>query len=240
MDNKKLDKQTKCSINYFKKSDTLKLVGGGVLIAGLVCLWLGWGIVGFVLAFIGTPVGFVLFLIGSTGRFTDADMDSDINSKMAGLAIDIDQNHSYQLKLLKHVKEITIEGYIFNDDVMLKKQKSGSIRSSEFSRSKIRILSDRLYIVNRNISLIYDDQTVNNLYELPYDSIQNVEVVREEKRIVFNKNTFFVKPCSLKIVTDSEIYSLPCADALTSDEVVTSINRQLKVYKEQQSSNQAH
>ena len=30
MDNKKLDKKTKNSINYFLKTDTLKFVGGGI------------------------------------------------------------------------------------------------------------------------------------------------------------------------------------------------------------------
>lgn len=233
MDTKKLDKQTKNSINYFIKTDTLKLVGGGILIAGLFCLWLGFGIIAYILAFIGTPTGLVLFFIGATGRVTDADMDSHINNKMAGLAIDIDQNRSYQLKLLKHIKEITIEGYEYHDDVMIKKLKSGELRTSEFSRSKIRILSDRLYIVNRKISLIYDDDVVNNLYELTYDTIESLEIEREQKNMVFNKNSFFVKPCYLKITTKTDTFHLPCANALTSDELINTINRQIKLYHEQ-------
>ena len=237
MDNKKLDKQTKNSINYFKKTDTLKLVGGGILIAGLICLWLGWGLIGYILAIIGTPTGLVLFFIGSTGRVTDADMDSDIDNKMAGLAIDIDQNRSYQLKLLKNIKEYTVEGYKFHDDVMIKKLKSGEIRTSEFSRSKIRILSDRLYIVNREISLIFDDEIENNLFELTYDTIKSVEIEREQKTVTFNKNTFNIKPCCLRITTETDVICLPCADALTSDELVNVINKQIKLFNNQSAKN---
>lgn len=232
MDNKKLDKQTRNSINYFKKTDTLKIVGGGVLIAGLFSLWLGWGIIGYILAFIGTPVGLVLFFIGSLGRVTDADMDSHINNKMASLAIDIDQNRSYQLKLLKHVKEITIDGYEYRDDVMIKKLKSGEIRTSEFSRSKIRILSDRLYIVNRKVSLIYDDDVIDNLYELTYDTIKSIEIERDQRSVTFNKNSFLIKPCYLKITTSTDTIFLPCANALTSDELVNTVNKQIKLYNE--------
>ena len=232
MDNKKLDKKTKNSINYFLKTDTLKFVGGGILIAGLFALWIGWGWIGYILAFIGTPTGLVLFFIGSGGRVTDADMDGHITSKMAGLEIDIDQNRSYHLKLLKHLKEITIEGYRYHDEVMIKKLKSGEIRTSEFTRSKIRILSDRLYIINREISLIYDDQVTDNLYELTYDSIKSLEIDRQQKTMTFNKNSYVIKPCYLKITTLTDTISLPCANALTSDELINTINKQIKLYRE--------
>ena len=108
----KLTKQEKASVNYFTKTDTLKFVGGGLLIAGLRCLWIGWGYIGYILAFIGTPTGLILFLIGASGRVSDVDMDKYIESKMACLNIDIDSDKHYQLKLLKQFKEIkTIDGY---------------------------------------------------------------------------------------------------------------------------------
>lgn len=238
MQNEKLDKQTKDSINYFQKSDTLKYVGGGVLIAGLVSLWLGFGYVGFILAFIGIPAGLVLFFIGSANKITDADIDSVITNKMADLMIDIDNDRSYKLKLLKHQKDITLEGYKFNDGVMIKRLKSSEIRTSEFSRTKMRILSDRLYILRREISLIYNDQVSNDLFELLFDDILSVEVVRDERSVVFNKNTFFIKPCELVITTKDGEFRFPCANAVTSDEIVTAIDRQKQNYLENKDNNE--
>lgn len=238
MQNEKLDKQTKDSINYFQKSDTLKYVGGGVLIAGLVSLWIGFGLIGFILAFIGIPTGLVLFFIGSANKITDADIDSVITNKMADLMIDIDNDRSYKLKLLKHQKDITLESYKFNDGVMIKRLKSSEIRTSEFSRTKMRILSDRLYILRREISLIYNDQVRNDLFELQFDDILSVEVVRDERSVVFNKNTFFIKPCELVITTKGGEFRFPCANAVTSDEIVTAIDRQKQNYLENKNNNE--
>ena len=124
MDKNNLTKQEKLSINYFTKKDTLKIVGASVLIAGLASLAFGIGFVGYILALIGTPTGVVLFILGSSSKASDEDMDSDIESKMAGLLIDIDNDKRYYLKLLKHQKDITIEGYQYSDNVMIKKMKN--------------------------------------------------------------------------------------------------------------------
>ena len=231
MSEKKNLTQEKSSINYFKKSDTLQYVGGGLLIVSLISLWLGWGMISYIFAIIGTPTGLILFLVGASGKVSDQDMDNYIQNKMADLKIDIDSDRHYQLKLLKHLKEYTAEGYLLHDGVMLKKRKDGSIRSSEFSRAKIRILSDRLYIVHRQISLI-SEEVVSNKYEIAYDSISSVTVERDSKRMIFNKNTFITKPCCLRIVYGESELLLPIADAITSDELAEAINRQLSVYKE--------
>ena len=228
----KPSKSEKLSINYFKKTDTLKFVGGGILIAGLICLWIGIGWVGFILAILGTPTGLVLFLIGASGRATDADMESAITNKMAGLYLDLDGEKKYQLRLLKHHKTITFQGYRYGNDVMIKKLKDASLRTSLFCRSQLRILSDSVYIVSREISLINDD-TQNNSYEIFYDSIKAIEIERSQERVIFNNNTFYTKPCYLHIVWEENEIRLPITDAITSDELVDSITRQMKIYQEQ-------
>lgn len=233
-DQNKMSKQEKESINYFMKSDTLKFVGAGLLIGGLLCLWLGFrlGIVGYILAILGTPTGFVLFLVGSSSRTNDADIDSVITQKMAGLVINIDNERHYQLKLLKHLKEVTIDGYRYHDDVMMKKLKDNSIRTSEFTRSIVKIMKDSLYIVSRDISLI-NDNVENHTYEIFYDAIKTVEIERDSKRVVFNNNTFLTKPCYLHIVFEETEIRLPIVDAITSDELVENIKRQMEIYFEQ-------
>lgn len=231
MNEDKTYKPEKNSVNYFKKSDTPQYVGGGLLIVSLAALWLGWGMISYIFAIIGTPLGFILFLIGASGKVSDQDMDNYIENKMADLKIDIDNDRRYQIKLLRHLKEYTAEGYLFSDDVMIKKRKDGSLRSSEFSRAKIRILSDRLYILHRQMSLI-SDETVTEKHEIELDRITSVTVDRDSKRMTFNKNTFFTKPCHLRIGFDNTVLSLPIADAITSDELAEAINRQVSAYKE--------
>ncbi len=226
---KKLDKQTKISINYFKKTDTLKVIGGGILILALLCLWLVRNILGMLFAIFGTPAGLIMFLIGSIGRATDADMDSDIKSKLAGLQTDIDTNKHYQLRILKHIPEYTIEGYCYPENVMIKKLKDNSLRTSSFTRSKIKILKDSLYIISRNISLI-SPEVINSTHEIPYSQITNIEIFRDRKRIIFNNNTFSVNICELKIDFDGKSLSLPIINAVTSDELVRLIKKQMTLF----------
>ena len=239
MKSTKLDKQTKTSINYFKKSDSLKIIGAILLVCGLFSLWLGWSFsfLGYILGVLLTPTGFVLFLVGSSGKISDDDIDSYITNKMADFEIDIDNNRSYQLKLLKHIKEIQIEGYEFPEDVMIKRLKSGSLRSSVFTRSKIRILSDRLYVKSRKISLIYDEEVENSLFEPKYDEIKSVSIERDQKHVTFNKSSYLVKTCDLVIITDQDEIRLPCIDAVTTDEIATAISRQMKIFSSAQSKN---
>ena len=228
----RLDKQTRLNMNYFTKTDTLKIIGGAILIIGILSLWLGmsWGFIGFILGILLTPAGIVIFLVGSIGRVSDGEMDSYITNKMAGFEIDIDTDKSYHLKLLKNVKEITLEGYLFPEDVMVKRLKTGELRSSSFSRTKIRILSDRLYILTRELSLIYEDQVKDTLQEPLYDNIKSFSVDRGQIDLIFMKSFYLVKTCHLVISTTDGDIRIPCIDAVTTDELADNLNRRLDAY----------
>ncbi len=227
MANSSKNKYEKLANNYFLKSDTLKYVGAGVLIASLSCLALRLGIFSIILVLLGTPTGIILFIVGSTSRFNDDDIEAQLQSKLLGQQIDIDNEKRFHLKLLKHQKDITLEGYRYSDDMMYKKLKSGVIRSSVFTRTKLRILSDRLYIVSRDVPLLTDEVT-ETVYEITYDNIKNISILRDEKKIVFNNTTFFIKPCYFSIVTENEELLFPIIDAVTSDDLIFNINRQIK------------
>ena len=136
----RIDKQTKLNMNYFTKTDTVKIIGGAILVIGLLSLWLGmsWGFFGFILGIFLTPAGIIVFIVGSLGRVNDSDVDCYITNKMAGFEIDIDTNKSYHLKLLKNVKEINLEGYLFPEGVMVKRLKTGELRSSSFAQAAFR------------------------------------------------------------------------------------------------------
>ena len=227
--NNNKSKYEKLAHNYFLKNDTLKYVGAVVLIVSLACLAFRFGIIGILLTIIGTPTGIVLYIIGSNSKFSDADIDAQLESRLSGLNIDIDNERRFHLKLLKHQSDMVLEGYHFSDGVMLKKTKNSGIRTSRFTKTKLRILSDRLYIVSRNISLL-DDETTDYTYELVYEGIKEVSVKRDEKRVIFNNETFFIKPCYLSIVTEEEELLFPMANAVTSDDIALNINRQIKLH----------
>lgn len=228
-------KKKKYSENYFIKNDTLKIIGAIMLIGGLLCLWLGYSMsfIGYILGIIFTPTGLVLFLVGSSGRVSDENIDEYITNKMADFAIEIDNDKSYYLKLLPNSKEINLEGYRFYEGVMIKRLKSGALRSSVYTRSKIRILRDSLYILNRSVSLIYDNyedgEVKNTLFEPKYSEIISVSIQREQKSVTFMNETYSAKICELVILTAKEEIRLPCLDAVTTDDIASTILRQIKL-----------
>lgn len=224
-------KYEKLARNYFLKNDTLKYVGAAILIASLACLVISFGIIGFILMLLGMPTGIVLFIVGSNSRFSEADMDAQLQSRLVGVNIEIDNERRFYVKLLKHQSDINLEGYHYSDGVMLKKTKNTGIRTSLFTKTKMRILSDRLYIVSRDVSLI-SDEISDHIYEICYEQIKEVSIERDEKRVIFNNETFFIKPCYLSIKTDNETLLFPVADAVTSDDIITNINRQMKIHLE--------
>ena len=74
---------------------------------------------------------------------------------------------------------------------------------------------------------------MNSTYEIPYEDIKLVEIEREQKRVVFNNNTYMTKPCYLHIVFGENEIRLPIVDAITSDDLVDNIKRQMGLYFEQ-------
>lgn len=229
MENKAKNKYEKLAKNYFLKNDTLKYIGAGVLIASLSCLAFRFGIIGIILTLIGTPVGIVLFIVGSNSKFSEADIEAQLESRLTGLNIEIDNERRFHLKLLKHQNDIVLEGYHYCDGVMLKKTKNSGIRTSLFTKTKLRILSDRLYIVSRDVSLI-SDEVNDHIYEILYDDIKDVSIERDEKRVIFNNETFFIKPCYLSIITQDEKLLFPLVNAVNADDLIVNINRQRKIY----------
>ena len=99
MQYKTKNRYEKLARNYFLKGDTLKYVGAILLIVSLACLAFRFGIFGIILTILGTPTGIVLYIVGSNSKFSDADIDAQLESRLSGLTIDID-NDFYTLILL--------------------------------------------------------------------------------------------------------------------------------------------
>ena len=68
-------------INYFKKNENMKLIGGGLLIVGLISFWLRLGFL-WIFSTSAITVGFFMFLFGSGGRASEADVDKYISNNM--------------------------------------------------------------------------------------------------------------------------------------------------------------
>ena len=220
-------------INYFKKNENMKLIGGGILIVGFIIIWLGFGLL-WVLSTMLVPLGFVMFIVGSGGRASESDIDKYISNNMDKLEVELSDDRHYRRRILDHIPPRYVEGYLYDEGVMLKKAKDSSIRSSKYTRAIFYMLSDELYITRRTISIISTDKD-NETLEIPYDTLTNVEVIRQRGTKKDGKKSFLVKETFIKIsYGEDQSFVTPIHDDITSDEFAEQILKLAKDYKASQ------
>ncbi len=221
----------KHNINYFKKSENLKVIGLGVAIVSFAALWFGFGWISYILATVGLPTGLVLFFVGSAARSSEADLDECIRRETADIEVSFDGDRHYEKRILKQFAPIPVEGYEYDDGLMFKKAKNGKIRSSKYTKAIIYVLSDRLYISERRVNLVAE-ATEKNIVELKYENVTSVDIVREEKSVSFGKNSFKVKICRLAVTCgDGSVWSVPTNDDVGVETTVANINEAILAYE---------
>ena len=226
--------ELKPNVNYFKKNENLKLFGGGMLAISLFCFWIAGAIHAYIFYAIAPPciiAGFVLFLIGSSGRASESDIDAHIRKQTELTEIDFSDDIHYSKILIKGTHPTLIEGYEFDDGVMLKKGKNSSLRSSLYTKANIYIMADRLYIDKKTAELTSEDVEKTKT-EILFSDIKSVELEDVKKNIVFGKKTFATKSTKLKIeYGEDNVLRYPIFDNMDSVHFVEKINKAITEYK---------
>ena len=201
---------------------------------GFLLYFVGWGIISWIITCTFIPAGAVLFIVGSSGRSGDDDIDDYIALHTRELDPGLDLDKNFAKRISKHRAPVEIRGYEFGEDLMYAKMKNGTVRTSEYTASVIYMLIDGLYIVSRNISLISDEERADKIFELPYGEIDRVTLSSETKNFIFNKKSFTAKDTRLCIdMKGGDSVSLPIHDDLNSEQLVENIDRILKNYKKE-------
>ena len=226
----------KNNVNYFKKNDSLKFIGAAMAILGFLLYYVGWGWISYIIICTFIPAGAVLFIVGSSGRASEDDIDEFIKIKTRELDPNLDLDKDYSKRIMKHSEAINAEGYEYRQGLMFKKPKSGTVRSSEYTASVIYTLTDAFHLTSRSFSLVSDEEPVTSSREISFDSIKTVEFRDETKRLTFGGNSFSVKDTRLFFVMndDSEI-SIPVHDDLNSENLAENFNHILDNYRKSKS-----
>ena len=82
------ERRNKMFINYFKKWEGASVLGIVLAAIGFLMLWLGWSYFSYIAAITLMPVGLAIFLYGSTGRASEADLAHEIESARQSIAFE--------------------------------------------------------------------------------------------------------------------------------------------------------
>lgn len=215
-------------INYFKRWDGMHMLGLGTMAVGFLMLWLG-GAYSYVMALLGAPflaIGFVAFLYGNVGRASENDLLEQMKRTREGIHFEeINEDRHFRGRVPQILREELLDGYTFSDDesILIKKQRSGTIISSEYTVAKLAVLKDAFYIKTKTFSFI-SDKKEEMTYEILFDQIENAEVVRSEKVLTRDKKSYHVKTCDVVITYDGgKTLTLHRKDDIYADGLIDTI-----------------
>ena len=217
-------------INYFKRSDGTAPLGMGMLVAGLILFWLGWYFY-WIFFYIGIPmipIGFALYIYGTTGRIDESELRKIIQQKSDAITFDdVKESAEFRKRLSKNPIEETFGEYVFGTNVLMKKAKSGAIVSSEYVCGKMLVLSDALFIRTHSFSFVSNKEKQNEI-EIPFSSIEKIAMEHENKRYMVNNKELATKVSALVITHEGIKTRLPRKDDIYADELVVTLNRLIK------------
>ena len=174
------------------------------------------------------PIGFGIYLYGTTGRSDENELNKIIKKNTDDISFaDIKESSEFRRRMSKNPTEETFGGYIFGDNVLMKKAKSSAMVSSEYVCAKMLILTDALYIRSCSFSFIADEKHESGL-EIPFSSIEKVELERQTQTFQVDKKEFVVKTCFFVITHEGVQTRLPRKDDIYADELIVTLNRLLK------------
>ena len=217
-------------VNYFKRSDATASLGMGMLAGGAILLWLGWSFywLFFYFGVAMLPIGFGIYLYGNTGRSDENELKKITKEKTDAIGFaDLKETSEFRKRMSKNPVEEVFGGYVFGDDVLIKKAKSGATVSSEYVTAKMLILNDALYIRSCSFSFIADEKHESEL-EIPFSSIEKLEIERQTQTYQVGKKELAVKTCFFVITHEGIQTRLPRKDDIYADELIVTLNRLLK------------
>ena len=94
---------------YYRQTDFWRILGAGLMIAGVVWFYIGYSMASYYIPCIITPVGLVLFLVFSSRHVSDADMDEERAHRLTDYDASITSRGDYSRIVLRQPSDIETE-----------------------------------------------------------------------------------------------------------------------------------
>ena len=217
-------------ITYFKRSDNIASTGLGLLAAGGILFLLGWWFfwLFFYVAVVMIPIGLVIYIYGTSGSADENSLNKIIKENSDAITFsDVKEMPEYRRRMSKNPTEENFGGYVFGDNVLMKRAKSSAMVSTEYVCAKMLILEDALLIRSCSFSFIADERYESEL-EIPFSLIEKIEIERNSQTYQVGKKELVAKTCFLVITHEGVQTKLPRKDDIYADELIVTLNRLLK------------
>lgn len=225
----KPEKEYRSYVNYFQKWEGAGITGLSMAAVGFLFLWLGFSFASYIIAIVLMLLGLGLFFYGSIGRAHENDLQNQIDRAMTAIEFkELEEDTRHFFRRVPKTPEIReFSGYGMREGLLIKRQKNGSLCSSEYTCAKIFFLTDAFYIKTSTFSFISDEKK-KETHEILFDTLEDVTVERDRISLTSGKNSFLAKTCQLCIHYDGgKRLLLPAKDDIYTDEFANDLKRKL-------------
>ena len=146
-------------ITYFKRSDNIASTGLGLLAAGGILFLLGWWFfwLFFYVAVVMIPIGLVIYIYGTSGSADENSLNKIIKENSDAITFsDVKEMPEYRRRMSKNPTEENFGGYVFGDNVLMKRAKSSAMVSTPHSFLRFLLYSRRKTRKRVGNSLLFD------------------------------------------------------------------------------------
>jgi hypothetical protein len=213
-------------VNYFKRSGTSSAVGVALLgLAAVLLIW-GWSYVSYLIMVGSVLAGLICLLLGTLTRASEKDMDSELEHLLRELDVNPERDLKEGSRLLTGLSPEVCEGYEYRQGVMLRRDKSSKLRTSQYTRAVFYPLEQKLLVRYCMVSLI-SSQRAEKTLEIPYGELASVELKQEERRLTFGKQGFTAHAVILELRWGTQRLSVPAQRSLRTEEFVEKLQKQI-------------
>jgi hypothetical protein len=219
---------------YYHQQDIIRPIGGGVLIVGLLLLFLRMGFISYILATVFIPVGLVLFLVGGSKLVSESDVQELVDHAMLDYDKSITNMNGYERIVLKQPAPVEMEAYTFGENAKyFKRGKNSTPVSDVFTRTHLFYTKDSLMIVGRTLCISELNEAegkgitdVSEQISLAGIKSASLDVHETTVTLTNTGKPVTVKWCELVIMGHSEeLMRIPTKNDMDASGLVDDLNR---------------
>jgi hypothetical protein len=219
---------------YYHQQDIVRPIGGGVLIVGLLLLFLRMGFISYILATVFIPVGLVLFLVGGSKLVSESDVQELVDHAMLDYDKSITNMNGYERIVLKQPAPVEMEAYTFGENAKyFKRGKNSTPVSDVFTRTHLFYTKDSLMIVGRTLCISElneaEGKGITDVSEqISIAGIKSASLDVHETTVTLTNTgkPVTVKWCELVIMGHSEeLMRIPTKNDMDASGLVDDLNR---------------
>ncbi len=222
-------------VTYFEQRDIVRPIALGIVIVGVVTIWLPLSWVAYILATVLIPTGLITYIVAAARSVSPEEVPDQIKKAMRDYDAEFILSKEYR-EVLRYPASHECETHVYGDGSRYyKKLKNNSVISDIYSKSHFFFTQASFVAITRRVALCeLDGATSSGIYDsvrkLPFEEIASSELQVTEYTVVLSdtKADQRVKQFDLVVkMRSGEEIGIPVCDDTAMTDMCAEINRRV-------------